>query len=341
MEEPSVEKPNLIFLEISDNSYVLKELINNSYSTFNVPISSTVLVQDISKIFTLIRYENNNQIWDSSGGGINPSQTLYLTNSTKSLITSGPVDINNTLTTNNLSIQSSSNEGLTSFTTSNNQKLNISYDKLNDKFISQYNLSITNYYCEKDFIYFTEIYNCTLYKYSITDNSYSVVYEDTDEEHYKLPMILFGENNNFYIVCVDYDTYNYDLYILKYNSQTGTYTSDLKIDFEENYMNAIKCKNDKIYYTYGRFTSYLCIYDINNDTIDFATHGDYIFKIKNNVEHNITSGGSRLYQIGDKILYNGTIIDPDTPITSRLLTNCIGTITYIPSNNDYVSLFKS
>ena len=154
MEEPSVEKPNLIFLEISDNSYVLKELINNSYSTFNVPISSTVLVQDNSKIFTLIRYENNNQIWDSSGGGINPSQTLYLTNSTKSLITSGPVDINNTLTTNNLSIQSSSNEGLTSFTTSNNQKLNISYDKLNDKFISQYNLSITNYYCEKDFIYY-------------------------------------------------------------------------------------------------------------------------------------------------------------------------------------------
>lgn len=62
MEEPSVEKPNLIFLEISANSYVLKELINNSYSTFNVPISSTVLVQDISKIFTLIRYENNNQI---------------------------------------------------------------------------------------------------------------------------------------------------------------------------------------------------------------------------------------------------------------------------------------
>lgn len=80
---------------------------------------------------------------------------------------------------------------------------------------------------------------------------------------------------------------------------------------------------------------------INNDTIDFATHGDYIFKIKNNVEHNITSGGSRLYQIGDKILYNGTIIDPDTPLTSRLLTDCIGTITYIPSNNDYVSLFKS
>lgn len=80
---------------------------------------------------------------------------------------------------------------------------------------------------------------------------------------------------------------------------------------------------------------------INNNTIDFATHGDYIFKIQNNIEHEITSGGSRMYQIGDEILYDGTIIDQNYPITRLQENNSVGIITYIPEDNtDYISIFK-
>ena len=81
------------------------------------------------------------------------------------------------------------------------------------------------------------------------------------------------------------------------------------------------------------------IFDI--DTIDFATHGDYIFKVKNVIEHKVTSGGSRLYQIGDEILYDGTIIDQNYPITRLQENNSVGVITFIPEDNtDYVSVFK-
>ena len=80
---------------------------------------------------------------------------------------------------------------------------------------------------------------------------------------------------------------------------------------------------------------------IDVDTIDFATHGDYIFKIQNNIEHNLTFGGSRMYQIGDEILYDGTIIDQNYPITRLQENNSVGIITYIPEDNtDYVSVFK-
>ena len=83
---------------------------------------------------------------------------------------------------------------------------------------------------------------------------------------------------------------------------------------------------------------------INNDTVDFATHGDYIFKIRNNIPHIFTDENKepRLYKIGDKILYDGTIIDDNTPITNNILKNTVGIITYIPIDNiNYVSVFKN
>ena len=81
---------------------------------------------------------------------------------------------------------------------------------------------------------------------------------------------------------------------------------------------------------------------INNDTIDFATHGDFIFKVDNNtIEHQTTSGNSKVYEIGDEILYDGRIVDLDQPLTRRTEKMIVGTITYIPENNtDFVSVFK-
>ena len=81
---------------------------------------------------------------------------------------------------------------------------------------------------------------------------------------------------------------------------------------------------------------------INNDTIDFATHGDYIFKVDNNTaEHQTTSGNMKLYEIGDEIMYDGRIIDPEHPLTRKLEKMIVGTITCIPEDNtDYVSVFK-
>ena len=97
-------------------------------------------------------------------------------------------------------------------------------------------------------------------------------------------------------------------------------------------------KNGSVYTLNNNLNSKIIIL---NNTIDFATHGDYIFRTQNNIEHNTTSGGLRNYKIGDELLYDGTIIDDDTPITNKILKKSIGIITYIPDNNtDFVSVFK-
>ena len=82
---------------------------------------------------------------------------------------------------------------------------------------------------------------------------------------------------------------------------------------------------------------------INNNTVDFATHGDYIFKVDNNkIEHQTTSGNSKKYKVGDEILYDGKIIDPEQPLTRKLENMIVGKITCIPENNtEYVSVFKN
>ena len=69
---------------------------------------------------------------------------------------------------------------------------------------------------------------------------------------------------------------------------------------------------------------------INQDTIDFATHGDYYFRVDD----------SSKYKIGDTVLYDGSIIDDDIPITNKIIKSTIGSITGI-INEHYVSVFKS
>lgn len=97
-------------------------------------------------------------------------------------------------------------------------------------------------------------------------------------------------------------------------------------------------KNGSVYTLNNNLNSKIIIL---NNSIDFATHGDYIFRTQNNIEHNTTSGGLRMYKIGDELLYDGTIIDDDTPITNKILKKSVGIITYIPDNNtEYVSVLK-
>ena len=70
--------------------------------------------------------------------------------------------------------------------------------------------------------------------------------------------------------------------------------------------------------------------EINQETVDFATHGDYYFRVDD----------SSKYKIGDTVLYDGSIIDDDVPITNKIIKSTIGSITGI-INEHYVSVFKS
>ena len=67
------------------------------------------------------------------------------------------------------------------------------------------------------------------------------------------------------------------------------------------------------------------------------------FKIKAEViaNFNDSKDANKPYEIGDEIMYDGRIIDPEHPLTRKLEKMIVGTITCIPEDNtDYVSVFK-
>ena len=67
----------------------------------------------------------------------------------------------------------------------------------------------------------------------------------------------------------------------------------------------------------GTYREYLgIIVRINEDSIDFATHGDYLFHVNNSAN----------YHIGDILTYDGNIIADDTFINSKILTSIVGKV---------------
>ena len=57
--------------------------------------------------------------------------------------------------------------------------------------------------------------------------------------------------------------------------------------------------------------------------------------------HQTTSGTEKNYEIGDEIMYDGRIIDPEQPLLRKYENMIVGKITCIPENNtNYVSVFK-
>ncbi len=69
--------------------------------------------------------------------------------------------------------------------------------------------------------------------------------------------------------------------------------------------------------------------NINQDTINFATHGDFLFRVNNTINYNI----------GDTLLYNGDILNEDTIITLKLKHQIIGVITS-KIDDIYLSVFQ-
>ena len=82
--------------------------------------------------------------------------------------------------------------------------------------------------------------------------------------------------------------------------------------------------------TNGTYREYLgIIVKINANTIDFATHGDYLFHVNN----------SSNYHIGDILTYDGNIIADDTFINSKILTSIVGKVMGIIDEHT-VAVFK-
>ena len=56
--------------------------------------------------------------------------------------------------------------------------------------------------------------------------------------------------------------------------------------------------------------------DVENECVTFASHGDMLFKVDD----------SSKYNIGDTILFDGTVIDEDTPISLKVQRSTVGVV---------------
>ena len=72
--------------------------------------------------------------------------------------------------------------------------------------------------------------------------------------------------------------------------------------------------------------------DKSRDIVQFATHGDYLYKTSND----------KTYSIGDIITYDGTILKPDDTITFEQQLSIIGKVSKVNINNsnEYIAVFK-
>ena len=111
---------------------------------------------------------------------------------------------------------------------------------------------------------------------------------------------------------------------------TGTYKTFLGIVTDINYIgDTISDKN--VMSISGK---------IVHNIIRFTTHGDYLFTIDTTIEHLTTANENKLYEVGQDILYDGTIIDDTILLTNKIKKSCIGTITKIVDENT-LAIFKT
>jgi hypothetical protein len=146
-------------------------------------------------------------------------------------------------------------------------------------------------------------------------------------ENYKLGFPVFLSN---YVHKLVYDEVNnYYKYIPSISTDNENCIPSVKSSGTSNEFLGIITK---IYNSMDNFAcGKLLMTDIkiNQDTIIFATHGDYIFKV------NDTS----IYNIGDSITYTGDIIDLNKNLTLSIISSYIGIVTNIIDNTT-LSVFK-
>ena len=70
--------------------------------------------------------------------------------------------------------------------------------------------------------------------------------------------------------------------------------------------------------------------EIKQPSIDFATHGDFWFKVSD----------SSAYSVGDTVLYDGTVLDDNARITVRLSNSIVGKCTGIIDSTT-IAVFKA
>ena len=75
-------------------------------------------------------------------------------------------------------------------------------------------------------------------------------------------------------------------------------------------------------------------FEFKQNCIEFATHGDFLFKIPS--DHQASE-----YTVGDTITFEGNIIDDEISITNRTIKSTIGTVTKIFAEDDYLAVFKT
>ena len=286
------------------------------YRTINSIVDSSVTIDE-------------NEEWNNSlitAGAIENSVTTY------HLISKGLIDLN--------SYQAPDNYGLFSITTSGNNKYiygqsiyatelstnnNIILAIGNEPEINrmayfgyqQPGTGILGLYSSDNIITYTSsqitLNKPTTINGKLTNNAsttithYAPIEENIDNYHVGYPVFMSGK-----------------VYKQVYEEDKSTWQLSTPTDTTDCICSCITIGNSKT------FAGIITSIDNENNSITFATHGDYLFKVDD----------SSKYNIGDTICYDGSVVDENVVITLAIQQSIIGKVSGI-IDNETLAIFKT
>ncbi len=144
---------------------------------------------------------------------------------------------------------------------------------------------------------------------SNTITHYAPIAEDTNIHDYRIGEPVFMTGHVYTRVCIDGEKYEWKPSTV--NDSTDCICS-------------VKPSG-----SWKEFVGIVTSINYDEQCLKFATHGDYIFHVTD----------SSKYEIGDMICYDGSVINDDTVITSKLMRTIIGIVTAI-IDGEHIAVFK-
>lgn len=144
---------------------------------------------------------------------------------------------------------------------------------------------------------------------SNTITHYAPIAEDTNIHDYGIGEPVFMTGHVYTRVCIDGEKY-------EWKPSTTNDSTDC--------ICSVKPSG-----TWKEFVGIVTSIDEDEKCLKFATHGDYIFHVDD----------SSNYSVGDMICYDGSVINDDTVITSKLMRTIIGIVS-ATIDSEHIAVFK-
>ena len=160
----------------------------------------------------------------------------------------------------------------------------------------------------------------------------SPVLSDEDYENIEVGQPVFRSGNVYKIQTVEGTTDEFEFVDSSVNDMTDCVPGVKSSGTYKQFIGIVTAKHDKnVVFKIDDAVTY--VEKFTQNTVEFATHGDFMFKIP-------SGHTSSEYSVGDEIMFDGSIVDDESPLTMKISRSLIGSVTKIFENEGFLAVFK-